>query len=149
MGDDTQAASIFDRATTTRDEMARWARQRGGRPAVDRSAGDGGASLALVFPGSSDDDLERVDWDEFAERLEEAGLAFAYTTDADAAADGWGLVDRDRLPLEAEGDEAGGDAPAEAADDRELGGPRSEPRAREAADEANLDAHRDEPPFNS
>jgi hypothetical protein len=61
-------------ATTDHDEIRAWVEERGGRPAVVRTKGDGGV-LRIDF-AEPERDLEPVEWDEFFAIFEESGLAF-------------------------------------------------------------------------
>jgi hypothetical protein len=71
-------------ATKTIDhgEIRRWIEQRGGRPArVRDTGGRGDAGLLRVDfddPGSGDDRLEEVSWDDFFATFDENKLAFLH-----------------------------------------------------------------------
>jgi hypothetical protein len=72
--------------TTDHEQIRRWAEERGGTPATVKSTvkkGEPGI-LRLDFE-PKDDALEPIDWDEFFEKFEEAGLAFLHQ---DRTADG-------------------------------------------------------------
>lgn len=65
--------------TTDHDQIRRWAQARGGAPATVRDTGRGGEHagvLRIAFDG--DEDLERIDWDEFFDKFEREELAFLY-----------------------------------------------------------------------
>lgn len=67
--------------TTDRAEIRRWVEERGGYPAtVTGTGGKSGAGvLRIDYPGySGADTLERISWDEFFEKFDEAQLAFLY-----------------------------------------------------------------------
>ena len=69
-------------ATTSHDQIRRWAEQRGGHPAVVEATEDNGregAILRIDFddPGGDDDEgLRRIGWDEFFGIFDENELAF-------------------------------------------------------------------------
>jgi len=62
--------------TTDHDEIRKWAEQRGGRPSVVRTRGEGGI-LRIDFQ-EPDKNLEPISWDEFFRIFEERKLAFLY-----------------------------------------------------------------------
>lgn len=67
--------------TTDHTEIRRWVEERGGYPAtVTGTGGKSGAGvLRIDYPGySGADTLERISWDEFFEKFDEAQLAFLY-----------------------------------------------------------------------
>ena len=147
MDDAPATGTTFDRTTTVHEEVKRWVRDRGGRP-IDES-GD----LGFRFPDDAGAG-EPIGWGAFFERFEEAGLAFAYDSEAGgddlrAACD---LIDRERAGAVAD------EPPAEASDaetpervgqaegDREAE-KRSTVRTTDAREQENVDNHRDEPPF--
>lgn len=146
MADDSSAERSFEQVTRNHDEVKRWLRQRGGRPAS--VAGEDVDELAVLWPDSSDEALVEIGWAEFFDRFEARELAFAYR-DTEGAGAECALVDRDRaeeIQGEGSGDaERSGTAP----DDDPPTGSAHEAREREARDDANPDLHRDEPPFNS
>ena len=79
----TGRARHTEKVTTNHDEIRRWAEQRGAKPA--RVAGTGGNGdvglIRLMFPGapgSRDDKLEEISWDEWFRKFAESGLAFVY-----------------------------------------------------------------------
>lgn len=66
--------------TTDHQTIRRWAEERGGRPAAVRGTGGGDdpGLLRIDFEGTEPEELERIDWDEFFDKFEEARLAFLY-----------------------------------------------------------------------
>lgn len=64
------------RTTTDHDEIRRWAEERGGRPSIVRTDGEGGI-LRIDFQ-EPDENLEPISWDEFFRIFEERNLAFLY-----------------------------------------------------------------------
>jgi hypothetical protein len=60
--------------TTDHGAIRSWAEQRGGRPSVVRTGGEGGI-LRFDF-GEKEENLEEIDWDEFFAIFEENRLAF-------------------------------------------------------------------------
>ena len=148
---DASDAEEYDLATRDRDEIRRWVDEHGGYPV--EADDDGTAGLHIAFAGD-DHAGTRLDWDEFFERLEENDLAMAYRVAADeddaasarvVPADEADLTDAGGADTEAEAEhETPRDPdPSETVDDR------FEMRSSEAADAANLDNHRDEPPYES
>jgi hypothetical protein len=67
------------KTTTDHDTIRKWAEARDGHPAIIRTKGDGGV-LRIDF-GESEDDLEKVSWDEFFDVLDSNDLAFLYQDD--------------------------------------------------------------------
>jgi hypothetical protein len=64
-------------ATTTDHEAIRdWVEDRDGRPAVVRTAEEGGV-LRIDF-GDAEESLEPIEWDEFFQIFEDNNLAFLY-----------------------------------------------------------------------
>ena len=69
------------KTTTDHDKIRKWVEERDGYPAtVKDTAGNGKAGvLRIDFPGySGKQSLERIPWDEFFDKFEEANLAFLY-----------------------------------------------------------------------
>jgi len=69
--------------TIDREEIRRWAEERGGKPACVQGTGgkDDVGLLRLEFPGkpgANDDKLQEIDWDEFFEKFDERNLALVY-----------------------------------------------------------------------
>ena len=66
---------------TTKDheKIRKWAESRGGRPAAVRATDAGGKAgiLRLDFD-PPDQGLERITWEEFFRKFDEAGLTFLY-----------------------------------------------------------------------
>ena len=155
---DAPDAEDYDLATRDHDEIRRWIDERDGYPAEgedeDEGDGDGGAADVRIAR-EGDEGGTRLDWEEFFERLDANDLAVAYrvAADEDAAASAR-VVPADEVDLTDA--ESGADAAAEAEhetprdpDPSETIDDHSEMRSSEAADEANLDNHRDEPPYES
>ena len=73
------------KTTTQHKTIRQWAEERGGRPATVRDTslpGEAGL-LRIDFPGSSEESLEGIDWDEFFDKFEEKHLAFLYQDKTD------------------------------------------------------------------
>jgi hypothetical protein len=74
------------RTTTDRDEIRRWVEGHDGRPVTVRgteSAGEGAGVLRIDFSGGAsgggeDDRLDPVEWDDWFQELDDAGLAFLH-----------------------------------------------------------------------
>jgi hypothetical protein len=64
------------KTTTNHDEIRQWAEDRGGRPAVVRTKGEGGI-LRIDF-GEPEEEFEAIEWDEFFRIFDENNLAFLY-----------------------------------------------------------------------
>lgn len=64
------------RTTTDHEEIRNWAEERGGRPAIVRTKGEGGI-LRIDFQ-EPDENLEEISWDEFFDIFDERNLAFLY-----------------------------------------------------------------------
>jgi hypothetical protein len=67
--------------TTEHEEIRQWVEERGGYPATVRGteSGDEPGVLRIDYPGySGEGTLERISWDEFFAKFEEANLAFLY-----------------------------------------------------------------------
>lgn len=68
------------KVTTDHETIRKWVQEREGKPAHVKSTGnknDAGL-LRIDFPGSTDKDLEEIDWDEFFEKFDKNNLAFLY-----------------------------------------------------------------------
>jgi hypothetical protein len=71
------------KVTTDHDEIMKWAKARGGRPAAVRSTyseKDPGI-LRIEFPNAPnarDENLVEISWDEFFKKFDEANLALVY-----------------------------------------------------------------------
>jgi len=78
----TSNASNKGQVTTDREEIRRWVEARGGYPATVSGTGGRGEEagvLRIDYPGfSGTDTLERISWEEFFEKFDEAQLAFLY-----------------------------------------------------------------------
>jgi hypothetical protein len=71
-------SSASSHALTDRDEIRRWAEERGGKPSCVRGTGgsDDVGMIRLDFPGySGKDSLEEISWDEWFEKFDESKLA--------------------------------------------------------------------------
>ena len=70
------------KVTTDHDEIRRWVEARGGFPAHVRDTGGARHDLGILridFPGfSSEEILERVDWDTWFAAFDKHGLAFLH-----------------------------------------------------------------------
>ena len=62
--------------TTDHDTIKNWAQSRDGYPAVIRTKGEGGV-LRIDF-GEPEQELERIEWDEFFQIFEENKLSFLH-----------------------------------------------------------------------
>jgi hypothetical protein len=65
--------------TTDRDEIRRWAEERGGRPAGVTGTGDAGdpGVLRIMFD-ETEANLEEISWEPFFDAFEQNNLAFLY-----------------------------------------------------------------------
>jgi hypothetical protein len=65
--------------TTNTDTIRQWAESRGGHPATVKGTGSGNdpGVLRIDFD-PRDEKLEEISWEEFAEKFEDADLAFLY-----------------------------------------------------------------------
>ena len=148
----------YELATTDHDRIRRWVDERDGYPAEAESTGDDrSTTLRLAFSESAE--ASRLDWGEFFDRFDDANLAMAYEVAADETAGDDAtarLVPADEATLTDDGDaeEAvadGREAARERQRERDISenvDDHSQVRSSEAADEANLDDHRDEPPHS-
>ena len=65
--------------TTDHNEIKAWVEQRDGVPAtVKDTEEDGHAGILRIDFGPREERLEKIGWDEFFEKFDEAGLAFLY-----------------------------------------------------------------------
>jgi len=64
------------KTTTDHDEIRKWSEERGGRPSIVKTNGEGGI-LRIDFQ-EPDENLEPISWDEFFRIFEERKLAFLY-----------------------------------------------------------------------
>lgn len=71
--------SSESKTTTDKNEIMKWAKARGGKPAaVKTKSGDVGI-LRIDFPGySGGESLQEITWDEFFKKFEQEKLAFLY-----------------------------------------------------------------------
>ncbi len=72
--------------STDHDEIKKWAEKRGGHPATVKSTahGEEAGILRLDFD-PPDEKLEKISWDEFFDKFDDADLAFLFQ---DKTADG-------------------------------------------------------------
>ena len=70
-------ARLEARRTTDHDEIKRWAKARGGRPAAMKDTEDGEEGMIRIA-FRDDPALEELTWDDFFDRFEEADLVFLY-----------------------------------------------------------------------
>ncbi len=64
--------------TTDHDQIRRWAEARDGEPATVGGTQQGGDDAGILRIAFTDDDLERISWEEFFEKFDEENLAFVY-----------------------------------------------------------------------
>lgn len=76
----SRSAARGAKTTVDHDEIRHWVEARGGFPATvagTERKSEGAGLLRIDFPGySGKDSLERIEWDEFFEKFDEAKLAF-------------------------------------------------------------------------
>lgn len=75
------ASQAGSKTTTDREEIRKWAEERGAQPSCVRGTGGKGdiGMLRLDFPGySGEQSLEHIDWDDWFDKFEERGLALLY-----------------------------------------------------------------------
>lgn len=68
-------------STTDHDTIRQWAEARGGQPAgvKDTGGGEDPGVIRIDFPGyGADENLEKIDWDEWFDKFERNDLAFVY-----------------------------------------------------------------------
>jgi hypothetical protein len=79
-------ASTSSRITTNHDAIRRWAEERDAKPVeVDRGGDDDPGTVRLEFPGSRDNSLRAIGWDEWFQKFDKSKLALLYQ---EQAADG-------------------------------------------------------------
>jgi hypothetical protein len=69
------------RETRDHEEIRRWVEEHDGRPSTVRGTegGDDAGVLRIDFPGGAGEDaLEHIDWSEWFEKFDDAGLTFLY-----------------------------------------------------------------------
>lgn len=67
------------KTTTEHEEIKRWVEERGGGPAIVKTAPGGESGLLRVdFPGSGAGAFEHISWEEFFRIFEGNKLAFLY-----------------------------------------------------------------------
>ena len=65
--------------TTDHNEIRRWAEARDGFPATVRGTAERGEEAGLLrIMFRDDEDLERIEWEDFFEKFDEEKLAFLY-----------------------------------------------------------------------
>jgi hypothetical protein len=65
--------------TTDHNTIRKWVGEREGVPTtVKETEQDGHAGILRIDFGPREDGLEKIGWDEFFEKFDEAGLAFLY-----------------------------------------------------------------------
>jgi hypothetical protein len=68
--------------TQNRNEVRKWAEQRGGHPATVKETahtGEDAGILRIDFDdGEPDDSLERIDWESFFDKFDAENLTFLY-----------------------------------------------------------------------
>jgi hypothetical protein len=65
--------------TTDHNTIRKWVEEREGVPTtVKETEQDGHAGILRIDFGPREDGLEKIGWDEFFEKFDEAGLAFLY-----------------------------------------------------------------------
>lgn len=75
----TKAQNSEAEQTTDHEVIRKWAEQRGGKPAtVKATEEDGHAGILRIDFDPPDGRLDRIDWDEFFEKFDEAGIAFLH-----------------------------------------------------------------------
>lgn len=86
-GSRTANAAQSSQITTDHDEIRQWVEERGGYPATvsATATNDEAGVLRIDYPGySGQGTLERISWDEFFDKFDEAGLAFLYQEETKA-----------------------------------------------------------------
>lgn len=72
-------ASTSSRITTDHDAIRCWAEQRGAKPVqVARSVDGDPGTVRLEFPGSRDNSLREISWEEWFQKFDRSKLAFLY-----------------------------------------------------------------------
>lgn len=65
--------------TTNHDVIRKWAEERGGKPAtVKATEGKGHAGILRIDFDPPDEGLDRIGWDVFFEKFDDAGIAFLH-----------------------------------------------------------------------
>ncbi|MGY3512939.1 hypothetical protein [Bradyrhizobium lupini] len=65
--------------TTSHDVIRKWAEERVGKPAtVKATEEDGHAGILRIDFDPPDEGLDRISWDEFFAKFDEAGIAFLH-----------------------------------------------------------------------
>jgi hypothetical protein len=65
--------------TTDHDVIRKWAEERGGKPATVKATEENGhAGILRIDFDPPDEGLDRISWDEFFEKFDDAGIAFLH-----------------------------------------------------------------------
>jgi hypothetical protein len=65
--------------TTNHDVIRKWAEERGGKPATVKATEEKGhAGILRIDFDPPDEGLDRIGWDEFFEKFDDAGIAFLH-----------------------------------------------------------------------
>ncbi|HEX2983807.1 MAG TPA: hypothetical protein VHO28_09725 [Ignavibacteriales bacterium] len=71
--------SSESKITTDKNEIMKWAKARGGKPAAVKTKGGDVGILRIDFPGySGGESLQEITWDEFFKKFEQEKLAFLF-----------------------------------------------------------------------
>jgi len=159
MSDSALPPAAYDTHTTDHGVIRDWVRDRGGQPVA--VSGDDGA-IDVTFDDGDGSEGTPIEWETFFERFDEQDLVFAVRESPDEGDpnDAYAIFDRTRIEAsnrlgdsDREGSADPIDEEARRSDSVEdpdhVGDGRSETRHSEAADQENVDGHRDEPPYNS
>jgi hypothetical protein len=72
----TKTHSSEAQQTTDHEVIRKWAEERGGKPATVKATEENGhAGILRIDFDPPDEGLERISWDEFFEKFDEAGIA--------------------------------------------------------------------------
>lgn len=74
------------KTTTDHDTIRKWVEKRDGHPATVKgtAGGDDAGLLRIDYPGySGEESLEKISWEDFFAKFEEAELAFLYQEKTD------------------------------------------------------------------
>jgi hypothetical protein len=67
------------RTRADREEIRRWAEERGGRPAgVKGTGGSGDPGVLRIMFDEGEENLEEISWEQFFDAFEQNNLAFLY-----------------------------------------------------------------------
>ncbi|WP_458309406.1 hypothetical protein [Bradyrhizobium sp. 195] len=65
--------------TTNHDVIRKWAEERGGKPATVKATEENGhAGILRIDFDPPDEALDRISWDDFFEKFDDAGIAFLH-----------------------------------------------------------------------